>query len=308
MMNTLQTEFYGDSTRWFMARVIDSTPPYGLEGRVKIRVIGVHSDSVLDIPQVDLPWAQVMIPGTSYGSSGYGQVPQLLPGALVFGVFLDGKQSQLPIVLGSLPKIEYPTSVQADSRDDIATNPFAYDYRQSNYEGVDPGSSNLDAPSSENQRKIVAFRFFLDNGYTLIQSAAIVGVLGAVSGVSPDFDESGFYGIGAWQTSSDRYLRLNRFASSQRPSKTAESFDLQLLFVLNELRTTRSLTNGKLLYADKLGGQKGAVSIFFDYYLDNPTKFLSTDIQGEEQSGRKYNAFVEADSIYQAWVAGSFTL
>lgn len=275
MMHAIQSEFYGDNTRWFMARVIDNTPPYGLEGRVKIRVIGVHSDSVLDIPQVDLPWAQVMIPGTSFGSSGFGPAPNVLPGALVFGVFLDGKQSQLPIVLGCLPKIEYPTTVQADSRDDIVTNPFAYDYRQSNYEGVDPGINNVDINSSV-QRAHVTFKFFVDNGYTRDQACGIVGVLFALTEIDPAYSDSGFVGIAAWQGASNRFSRLNRFASSFRPAKTAESFDLQLLFVLNELRTTRTMASARLFQTNKITGNKGSTSKFYDYFLDHPTRLLKT--------------------------------
>ena len=30
------SEFYGDNTRWFVATVVDASPPYGYEGRVKI--------------------------------------------------------------------------------------------------------------------------------------------------------------------------------------------------------------------------------------------------------------------------------
>jgi hypothetical protein len=295
MMHVLQSEFYGDNTRWFMARVIDATPPYGLEGRVKIRIIGVHSDNVLDIPQNDLPWAQVVLPGSTFGSSGFGNVPQILPGALVFGIFLDGKQSQLPIVLGSLPKIEYPTSVQADSRDDIATNPFAYDYRQSNYEGVDPGTQNVDI-SNADQRKSVAVRFFIDNGYTLEQTCGIVGTLFAMTEIDPLYSDSGFIGIAGWPTSSNRYIRLNRFAASFKPAKTAESFDLQLIFVLNELRTTRTLANGKLFYADKVKGNSGTTSKFYDYFLDHPSKFIVS----------KEECVTVAESLLNAAMTGSF--
>ena len=63
-----------------------------------------------DIPDDDLPWAQVGVPVTEDGSSGQGANSQLKIRAQVFGVFLDGKNSQLPLVLGSIPKIETNTN------------------------------------------------------------------------------------------------------------------------------------------------------------------------------------------------------
>ena len=80
-MRTINREFYGDDVRWFMANVVDGSPPYGLEGRVQIRIHGIHSSDVNAIPQKDLPWAQVMIPGDTYGVSGLGTSPMLQPGA-----------------------------------------------------------------------------------------------------------------------------------------------------------------------------------------------------------------------------------
>jgi hypothetical protein len=292
MMHVLQSEFYGDNTRWFMARVIDATPPYGLEGRIKIRIIGVHSDSVLDIPQSDLPWAQVMLPGSTFGSSGFGNVPQILPGALVFGIFLDGKQSQLPIVLGSLPKIEYPTSVQADSRDDTTTNPFAYDYAQSNFEGVDPvGKDNITGGTSA-ERKTTALTFFLDNGYTLKQSCAICGCLVALSDLDPLYEAGDLIGIGGWDQTKNRFIRLNRFSASFQPSKTSESFDLQLLFILNELRTTKTQASGQLYVTDKLKGANSSTAAFYNYYFDAVTKNATSLSSCETNAESIYNGAI----------------
>ena len=55
----------------------------------------------------DLPWATVLVPATEGGISGTGRSPNgIQQGAWVFGIFLDGKHSQNPLILGSLPKIE----------------------------------------------------------------------------------------------------------------------------------------------------------------------------------------------------------
>ena len=81
----------------------------GFEGRFKIRIHGLHSPSTVDIPEADLPWAQCVLPTTEGGVSGIGKMPQLMPNALVFGMFMDGKHSQTPLILGSIPHVEFPT-------------------------------------------------------------------------------------------------------------------------------------------------------------------------------------------------------
>ena len=89
ILTPINKEFYGDDYRWFFGTVINAQPPVGLEGRVKVRINGVHNPNTTEIPEKDLPWAQVLIPTTEGGISGYGKIPQLLAGSFVFGVFLD---------------------------------------------------------------------------------------------------------------------------------------------------------------------------------------------------------------------------
>ena len=105
-------KYYGDNTRWFVADVIDASPPYGYEGRVRIRIHGVHDPATRFIPQNDLPWAQCIVPTTEGGVSGLGFSPSLQAGALVFGMFMDGKESQVPVIMGSMPRTEFPTPIQ----------------------------------------------------------------------------------------------------------------------------------------------------------------------------------------------------
>ena len=242
-MNVLNTEYYGDDFRWFVATVIDNSPPYGLEGRIQVRVHGIHSRDINDIPQGDLPWAQVMTPSDTFGGSGLGTHCQILPGSLVFGMFLDGKHSQLPMVLGSLPRVEYPSSVQASGSVDIAAAPFSYVFQQSNsqlqdpvfYSPVDP--ENTSAPGTISD----VARFFIDNGFTAKQACSIVGILNTVSGLDPKFNSSnGEFGLAGWVLGSPRYARMNAFLSRLTPTRSIEDFDGQLMYVLQELRTTKS--------------------------------------------------------------------
>tara|TARA_Y100000004_G_scaffold119211_1_gene133952 strand:- start:5879 stop:6877 length:999 start_codon:yes stop_codon:yes gene_type:complete len=98
-------EYYGDSTRWFIATVVDIADPLEM-GRVRVRIHGIHSESVEDIPTSDLPFATVMSDVKQGGVSGIGSNIGLKENAQVFGIFLDGKSSQVPLVLGSLTKME----------------------------------------------------------------------------------------------------------------------------------------------------------------------------------------------------------
>lgn len=105
-IKTLYNDFYGDETRWWVG-VVESVNDPIKQGRVKVRIYGIHSASSEDIPISALPWAQVVAPVTQGGTSGlYGTPVGVQPYAQVFGIFLDGKHSQLPLVLGSIPRID----------------------------------------------------------------------------------------------------------------------------------------------------------------------------------------------------------
>jgi hypothetical protein len=98
MLKAISQVFYGDTTRWFIGKVVDNNDPLTL-GRVRVRIIGIH-DSIAE--QGDLPWASVVLP-TTEGGVVTGFPPSLDLGAQVFGIFLDGIQSQLPLIIGSIP-------------------------------------------------------------------------------------------------------------------------------------------------------------------------------------------------------------
>ncbi len=102
-------DFYGDQTRWFVGTVVSNNDPLEL-GRIRVRIYGIHSDNKTDIPDADLPWSQVIIPVTQGGTKGYGNNLGIQRGAEVFGIFLDGQSSQMPLVLGSMPKYENTTN------------------------------------------------------------------------------------------------------------------------------------------------------------------------------------------------------
>jgi hypothetical protein len=98
-------DYYGDQTRWFIGRVVNINDPKEL-GRIKVRIYGVHTSGESEIKDEDLPWAQVVAPITEGGVKGLGGILGIKVDAQAFGIFLDGKNSQLPLVLGSIPKYE----------------------------------------------------------------------------------------------------------------------------------------------------------------------------------------------------------
>ena len=98
---------------WFTGVVEDRNDPEKT-GRVRVRIVGVHTANKTLLPTVDLPWALVILPSTASGISGIGQSPLgLLEGSWVFGFFRDSDMQQEPVILGSLPG--YPIEL-ADTR------------------------------------------------------------------------------------------------------------------------------------------------------------------------------------------------
>jgi hypothetical protein len=75
--------------------------------RVKVRIIGYHPFDCQgnDLPDEDLPWAEVMIPTHSgSGQAGLGENMILAGGETCIGFFLDGEDAQQPVIMGLLPK------------------------------------------------------------------------------------------------------------------------------------------------------------------------------------------------------------
>jgi len=280
----LDSIYYGDSTRWFIATVVDDQPPYGLEGRVQIRIHGLHSENVNDIPNSDLPWAQVLLPGDQMGTSGYGTVPQLGSGALVFGIFLDGTISQLPLIIGSLPKTEVPSFVQASTTDQLPSAAIDYQYVRA----ILNDDSSLASYTNFNTKprtvkQVAAVYGLVAAGYNAIHSAAIVGTLDAVSGMDSQrtIGSSNTLGIAQWDvTNTARWSSFNTFAGVYAPIATVQDFAMQFAWLLHELRTTFSAVSGRLSATTTLDDNvnngyrrgrmvsRGAVSNVYYGYLD----------------------------------------
>jgi len=265
-MKILDSEFYGDKNRWFIGIVTNNKDPRAL-GRVQVRIHGVHSPRPADISFEYLPWAYTSVPTTEGGNSGIGKIPQLLPGTKVFGFFLDGETSQLPLVIGSLPKIEQKTEAQAA---------FSFEPDVPKEERRD--SFNLDARRSQ------GMKFFMDNGYTVEQAAGIMGNLEYESGLSTvivsAFPGETSQGIAQWNPAGGRLQELKEFAANELATpRDWRDYDVQLLFVLYELNNKERNANGKLRARNKIDGGVSLTSstYVFGKYYERPNAQISLE-------------------------------
>lgn len=85
--------------KYFYGIVEDRQDPLKI-GRVRIRVHGIHTPNKNAIATPDLPWAQVLLPTTEAGLSGFGRGNGLVEGSTVFGFWRDEDYMQDPVVLG----------------------------------------------------------------------------------------------------------------------------------------------------------------------------------------------------------------
>ena len=110
------TNFMGkNGFQWFVGVVEDRQDPKHL-GRVRVRCLGYHTENHGDLPTSDLPWAHPMNPITSATVSGVGQTPLgVVEGTWVVGFFQDGKDAQMPIIMGTLPGV--PSSLPTKDSD-----------------------------------------------------------------------------------------------------------------------------------------------------------------------------------------------
>jgi len=165
MLKALSHAFYGDQTRWFIGKVVDNADPMRL-GRVRVNIIGIH-DGVKE--SGDLPWASVVLP-TTEGGLVTGFPPSLDIGAQIFGIFLDGRQSQLPLIIGSIPHI-LPDFSTAESGADGGV------YNSQDFVSGQPGTyQGEQVPvSSASESAETAYNYFRSIGYSDAQSRGIVG-------------------------------------------------------------------------------------------------------------------------------------
>lgn len=86
----------GVSNPFFFLGVVENNDDKTHEGKVQVRAFGVHGDNT-EIEQIDLPWA--ICASGNYDPNN----PPPPIGAYVYGMMMDGRMAQHPIVLGMIP-------------------------------------------------------------------------------------------------------------------------------------------------------------------------------------------------------------
>jgi hypothetical protein len=234
-MSAFGQAFYGDTMRWFIGTVEEIGSDIPRLGRVKVRIQGVHADAS-DISTADLPYAQVLIPTTEGGVSGFGQNPNLMVGAQVFGMFLDGVTSQLPLVLGSIPKVEVPSNEQVDN---IISNPVQGALYQSTNQGINAAYTHTVASTPGVSNLEIAWNDFSAYGFPPIAVAAMLGNFWVESAADKfgDLDPKATNGvaIGIAQWEDTRLVGLKQFATDNSHHGGFETLRCQIEWVMEEL-------------------------------------------------------------------------
>ncbi|MGA1046718.1 MAG: hypothetical protein ACO3UU_01815 [Minisyncoccia bacterium] len=104
----LKSNFIGrDGFRWWIGQI----PPEesmseqlnkdGWGNRTKVRILGYHPYDDGELPNEELPWAQILLSTTDgSGASNMATNHKIRPGDVVFGFFLDGDNAQIPVISG----------------------------------------------------------------------------------------------------------------------------------------------------------------------------------------------------------------
>lgn len=125
-----------DGFVWWIGVVESRLDPLML-GRCKVRVYGFQNESLSDIPSEDLPWAHPV-----HALNGGDTFATPREGQMVFGFFADGRNAQVPIIMGVMPTVnrELPNKSLGfnDVRplDLIAVSPKKVVARDYNFDGT----------------------------------------------------------------------------------------------------------------------------------------------------------------------------
>ncbi|AGF88561.1 baseplate hub subunit and tail lysozyme [Salmonella phage Vi01] len=105
-----------DNLRWFYGRVEDVNDP-DQNGRVAVRIYGVHTEDTTLLPTELLPWGKMLMPASNASSAGLGWSPTgITVGSDVMGFALDEAYQNIRIAW------VWPAATPTDGSD---TNPLA---------------------------------------------------------------------------------------------------------------------------------------------------------------------------------------
>lgn len=112
-----------DGYVWWIGVVENRKDPLNL-GRVQVRVQGIHTQDLQQVPSADLPWAVMYLPP----NAPHGPIKPPREGQIVGGFYLDTDHCQHPVITGIYPGIPEETPVISkgfsDQRKDLSSSPW----------------------------------------------------------------------------------------------------------------------------------------------------------------------------------------
>lgn len=258
----LNDDFYGDRFRWWIGVVQDIGDD---RSRVRVRIFGIHhTEDNQKIPFDMLPWAMVLYPTTG-GQTSSGNVSHgLKVGTWVMGFFVDGEDSQQPVVMGvinggpgSLNNSPSGSGTMNDSRE--VSNPGSLVPNDLNT------TPTTQLTGGDNPKKV--YNYFWEriskegsaSGDIKVMCAAIVGNFQIESGdginpqaYNPNDRGEASMGIAQWRGGKyDRLTPLLKFCgiNGQVRPPNLPPLEQQLDFVWHEFHTSEKTAYNRLLTA-----------------------------------------------------------
>lgn len=271
-MKVIESSYYGDNTRWFIGKAKTTINDPKNLGRIRVRIFGIHTDNTDDISDSDLPWANTVLSTNVFNGSSY-QAYGINDGDTVFGIFLDGKHSQSPLVLGVIPNAaehvtavidesditngignEYKVNPDGSRRTDIISNSNMGSYMATgeSIKDVPPATGPANSgggvkiPEETKQKYCeIGFKFFVTalkergSSYPHEQAAGLIGNFLAESGMNPTIKAAGTensWGLGQWNGSKNAGNRLGKLKNfSSQHGLQWNTLDAQLKYTIYEL-------------------------------------------------------------------------
>jgi len=305
-------QFEGQIQGFWVGTVLSNTDPQQL-GRCQVRIFGLHTDNLEDIPQEALPWASTIRIGG--GASGIGPFAVYVPGTIVLGIMLD-TAGQQPVIIGSLDHIagksetqktdptikNFPfvpdNEVSKQTREDATVTDVPYEGEKVLIDQDKVETFGEEIAGSSNAEKIYNYLTTTMN-LTPEQSAGFVGTVFAESSFDPKRPNPAENAIGIIQWQGSRRTDLENFAADN--NLNVNHLSTQMRFV------TWELTEGpESRHLAKIKAQKTvetSVRAWNKYYVRPEAKFYDFEryAEGHPSYKRRLDA---AEAAYTEYARG----
>lgn len=256
----LADDFYGDRFRWFVGVVKDTGDD---RSRVRVRIFGIHhTEDQTKVSDGDLPWALVLYPTTGGQTSSGNASHGLVPGSWVVGFFVDGEDSQQPIVLGVI-------NGGKESMNASPGNPGSA--------GTAGDTTGTELPTTQlagNDNITKTYNYFYEKiskegsytGDLKTITAAIVGNFVVESNCSPGAinpNDKGKQSVGIAQWRAERGQKFLSFCGAESMTKgSAPPLEKQLDYVWHEFHTSERSAYNKLLTTNTIQDATAAMILY----------------------------------------------